>query len=81
MALMVHPDSGLTRIIPNRARSAYEQRGWKLAPAPAPEPETSEEAPERPWTTDSKADWVDYAKSQGVDVEGLTKAELIEACE
>lgn len=34
---------------------------------------------ERPKQTASKADWEAYAESCGVDIEGLSKAELIEA--
>lgn len=33
---------------------------------------------ERPAQSDSKAAWVTYAESRGIDPEGLTKAELID---
>lgn len=34
---------------------------------------------ERPNVSDPKSDWVDYATAQGVDVDGKTKQELIDA--
>lgn len=40
---------------------------------------SSEDGAERPNVSDKKADWVDYAEAQGIDTEGLTKDEIIEA--
>lgn len=47
-------------------------------PEPVPEPEEEPEAPNMGW---SKAELVDYAKVLGIDVQGLSKAQLLNAIE
>ena len=69
MPLMTHPESGQQRIVPDRSRSSYEQRGWTLADS---------DTAEAPSVNDRKADWVDYAKSQGIGTGGMTKQEIID---
>jgi hypothetical protein len=34
----------------------------------------------KPSPDDLKAVWEDYARSQGIDPDGMTKAEIVEAC-
>lgn len=61
------------RIVPDVSVDAYRRRGWTVKD----EPETSE----APATSDVKAEWVDYAVSQGIErdeAQSSTKAELIE---
>lgn len=70
MPLMINEDSGQQRVVPARARSSYEQRGWHVAGEPDGEP---------PNVSDVKAEWVAYAEGRGVDVDGMTKAEIIDA--
>lgn len=42
---------------------------------------TPSHTPQRPALSDRKDDWVAYAETLGLDVAGLTKAEVVEAVE
>jgi hypothetical protein len=61
-----------------KPESQSEQPKQESAPESKQEPQQGPEAPKH---ADTKADWVDYAVSQGTDreeAESLTKADLIE---
>jgi len=68
MPLVISSD-GRKRIVPDRSVPAYRGRGWNVAG----------DDTEPPANFDRKAEWVDYAKTQGYDEsEGFTKDELRE---
>lgn len=68
MPRLHHPDLDVTiDVDENRARNRRAS-GWV-------------DVVERPNVSDPKDDWVAYAETQGVDPDGLTKADLIDATE
>lgn len=67
MPRMTRP--GYQRLVPDHSVPGYLERGW-----------TPGEGPGMPAESDRKAAWETYARSQGVDPSGMTKAEIIEAC-
>ncbi len=78
MPRMTHPASGRQRIVPQHAMPRYAADGWRPAGQPAPSTSAPEQ-PEKPSAADTKAQWVAYARSQGVDdADEWTKADLME---
>ena len=55
------------RIVPDHAVSSYRADGWNDGSGPS-----------LPAESERKDVWESYARSQGVDPSGMTKAELIE---
>ena len=74
MVLLISPGNRRTRDVEARRVSVFLARGWQVAPKPAVP------VADRPSQADPKADWIAYAKSAGVDTDGLTKAELVAEC-
>lgn len=67
MPEMTHPDlDGVTIVVDDRRAANRREAGWV-------------DVIDRPNVSDTKDVWVAYAATQGVDVDGLTKAELIDA--
>ncbi len=66
---LITASDGRQRVVPDRSVPGYRERGWDVAG-------TDTEPPSK---SDSKSDWLDYAKTQGYDEsEGFTKDELRE---
>ena len=60
---------GQQRIVPDHAVPSYRAAGWDDGSGPP-----------MPAESDRKDAWESYARSQGVDPAGMTKAEIVEAC-
>ena len=75
---MIQSGTGRQRIVPQHAMPRYAADGWRPADQPT-EPAAPEPEPEKPSAADTKAQWVAYARSQGVDdADEWTKADLME---
>lgn len=71
---------GKVRSVTDAQATAFlmTRRGWTYHPADAPpEPAPADDGP--PAVNDPKADWVAYAESQGIDTDGMSKADVIES--
>lgn len=82
-----NPESGQVKFAQEWEVDSYQAQGWVVDESATQDADGVNKNPDsgdvaddgRPAKSASKAEWEDYAAAQGVDPDGLTKDEIIDA--
>lgn len=86
-----NPDSGQVKFAQDWELDSYKEQGWVVDESATQDADGVNKNPDsgdleaeladdgKPAQSATKAEWEDYARSQGVDTDGMTKADIIDA--